>query len=58
MKTTKSVSVGTGTLSFETGRLAKQADGATLVRLGDTGEDPTETYKKFPVRTRPSRLEP
>ncbi|HRX83898.1 MAG TPA: sulfatase [Phycisphaerae bacterium] len=26
--------------------------------LGDTGEDPTETYKKFPVRTRPSRLEP
>ncbi|MCB1008058.1 MAG: polyribonucleotide nucleotidyltransferase, partial [Acidobacteria bacterium] len=36
MKTTKSVSVGTGTLSFETGRLAKQADGATLVRLGDT----------------------
>jgi len=36
MKTTKSVSIGTGTLSFETGRLAKQADGATLVRLGDT----------------------
>jgi polyribonucleotide nucleotidyltransferase len=36
MKTTKSVSVGTGTLSFETGRLAKQADGSTLVRLGDT----------------------
>jgi len=36
MKIVKSVPVGAGTLSFETGRLAKQADGASLIRLGDT----------------------
>ncbi|HSL22943.1 MAG TPA: polyribonucleotide nucleotidyltransferase [Vicinamibacterales bacterium] len=33
---TREVTVGGKTLSIETGRLAKQADGATLVRLGDT----------------------
>ncbi|MCL4821545.1 MAG: polyribonucleotide nucleotidyltransferase [Vicinamibacteria bacterium] len=30
------IPLGRGTLSIETGRLAKQADGAVLVRLGDT----------------------
>jgi len=30
------LSLGRQTLSIETGRMAKQADGATLVRLGDT----------------------
>jgi polyribonucleotide nucleotidyltransferase len=30
------MSLGRHTLSIETGRIAKQADGATLVRLGDT----------------------
>src|SRR6188474_2886186 len=28
--------IGSQTLSFETGKLAKQADGAVIVRLGDT----------------------
>lgn len=32
----KSCHVGGGELVFETGRLAKQADGAVMVRLGDT----------------------
>jgi polyribonucleotide nucleotidyltransferase len=33
---TREISVGGRTLSIETGRLAKQADGAVIVRLGDT----------------------
>ncbi len=33
---TREVSVGRSTISIETGRLAKQADGAVLVKLGDT----------------------
>jgi polyribonucleotide nucleotidyltransferase len=33
---TRTISVGTHTLSIETGRLAKQADGAVVVRSGDT----------------------
>ena len=33
---TREISVGGRTLSIETGRLAKQADGAVLVRSGDT----------------------
>jgi polyribonucleotide nucleotidyltransferase len=33
---TREISVGGKTLSLETGRLAKQADGAVVVRLGDT----------------------
>ena len=33
---TREISVGGKTLSLETGRLAKQADGAVIVRLGDT----------------------
>ncbi len=36
MMHTREVSVGGKTLSIETGRLAKQADGAVVVRLGDT----------------------
>ena len=32
----RELSVGSHTLSIETGRLAKQADGAAVVRLGDT----------------------
>ena len=34
--TTREVSVGHGTLSLETGKLAKQAGGAVIVRLGDS----------------------
>ena len=34
--TTRDVSIGQGTLTLETGKLAKQAGGATLVRLGDS----------------------
>src|SRR5215813_6305586 len=33
---TRDISVGGRTISIETGRLAKQADGAALVRSGDT----------------------
>ena len=33
---TREISVGRRTLSIETGRLAKQADGAVIVRTGDT----------------------
>ncbi len=35
-KSTVSVTVGRDEMSFETGKLAKQADGAVLVRAGDT----------------------
>src|SRR3954449_3720855 len=35
-KTTVSVTVGQQEISFETGKLAKQADGAVVVRSGDT----------------------
>src|SRR5215831_718283 len=33
---TRELSLGSQTLSFETGKLAKQADGSVVVRLGDT----------------------
>jgi polyribonucleotide nucleotidyltransferase len=33
---TRELRLGSRTLSIETGKLAKQADGAVLVRLGDT----------------------
>ena len=33
---TREISVGRQTISIETGRLAKQADGSVIVRLGDT----------------------
>ena len=36
MKVTKSIELGGRTLSIETGRLAKQADGSALVQYGDT----------------------
>ncbi|MQA31308.1 MAG: polyribonucleotide nucleotidyltransferase [Luteitalea sp.] len=34
--TTREVTVGQGTLSFETGKLAKQASGSVIVRFGDS----------------------
>jgi polyribonucleotide nucleotidyltransferase len=34
--TTKTVEIDGKTLSFETGKIAKQADGSTVVRMGDT----------------------
>ena len=33
---TRSLELGNRALSFETGKLAKQADGSVLVRMGDT----------------------
>ncbi|MGH9465161.1 MAG: polyribonucleotide nucleotidyltransferase, partial [Thermoanaerobaculia bacterium] len=36
MKLTQQATVGTSTLTFETGRVARQADGSCLVRMGDT----------------------
>ena len=36
MKITKEVQIGDGTITFETGRIAKQAGGSVVIRLGDT----------------------
>jgi len=36
MKSEKTVQVGSGAIRFESGHLAKQANGSTVVRLGDT----------------------
>jgi polyribonucleotide nucleotidyltransferase len=36
MPTTKSIDIEGRTLTFETGKIAKQADGSTTVRIGDT----------------------
>ena len=33
---TRALTIGSQTLSFETGKLAKQADGSVLVRFGDS----------------------
>ena len=33
---TRNITIGRQTMSIETGRLAKQADGAVVVRSGDT----------------------
>ena len=33
---TRDISVGGRTISLETGRMAKQADGSVIVRMGDT----------------------
>ena len=45
---TRNISVGRQTLSIETGRLAKQADGAVLVRSGDTMVLVTACAAPFP----------
>ncbi|MFA6955989.1 MAG: polyribonucleotide nucleotidyltransferase [Thermoanaerobaculia bacterium] len=45
MKITKELQVGGSTLSFETGELAKQADGSCVVRFGDTVVIATACYK-------------
>ena len=34
--TTKTFEIGGKTISIETGRLARQADGAVVVKMGDT----------------------
>ena len=36
MFVSKSVEIGNSTLTIETGKLARQADGAVTVRYGDT----------------------
>ena len=45
---TRELSVGSQTLSFETGKLAKQADGSVVVRLGDTVVLVTACYAANP----------
>src|SRR5829696_8099068 len=45
---TRNVSIGSQTISFETGKLAKQADGAVIVRLGDTMVLVTACYSANP----------
>ena len=42
--------LGRYTLSIETGRMAKQADGAVLVRLGDTVVLATANAQREPRR--------
>ncbi|MGK2856614.1 MAG: polyribonucleotide nucleotidyltransferase, partial [Thermoanaerobaculia bacterium] len=46
MKITKELQIGASTLSIETGELAKQADGAVVVRYGDTVVIATACYKE------------
>jgi polyribonucleotide nucleotidyltransferase len=48
MKHTVTVPFGNRTLEIETGRLAKQADGATVVRFGDTVVLATAVFAKEP----------
>src|SRR3954469_22333629 len=45
---TRNVTIGSHTISFETGKLAKQADGAVVVRLGDTVVLVTACYAANP----------
>src|ERR671911_2022284 len=45
---TRHVSIGSQTISFETGKLAKQADGSVIVRLGDTMVLVTACYAANP----------
>src|SRR4051794_16411086 len=45
---TRNASIGSQTISFETGKLAKQADGAVIVRLGDTMVLVTACYAANP----------
>ncbi len=48
MSQTQSLEVGGRTLSFETGRIAKQADGATMVTYSDTAVLVTAVSQKEP----------
>src|SRR4030095_934567 len=58
MVTTKEIEIGGKTLKLETGRLAKQADGAILATYGDTvvlctvvsAEEPVEGLDYFPLQ--------
>jgi polyribonucleotide nucleotidyltransferase len=45
---TRNVTIGSQTISFETGKLAKQADGSVIVRLGDTMVLVTACYAANP----------
>jgi len=45
---TRNVTIGSHTISFETGKLAKQADGSVIVRLGDTMVLVTACYSANP----------
>ena len=58
MKITKELRIGEETLSLETGRFAKQADGAVMARMGDTmvlaavvaSKKPKEGIDYFPLQ--------
>lgn len=58
MVTIKEINLGGKTLRLETGRLAKQADGAVLVQYGDTvvlctvvsAQEPAEGFDYFPLQ--------
>jgi len=52
MITTKDIVVGESTLTIETGKIAKQADGSVLVRYGDTVILATAVASKEPVENR------
>ncbi len=52
MITTKEIMVGESTLTIETGKIAKQADGSVLVRYGDTVILATAVASKEPVENR------
>jgi polyribonucleotide nucleotidyltransferase len=49
MVTKESIEIGGRTLTIETGKMAKQADGAVLVRYGDTVVLVTSVVSKEPA---------
>ncbi len=49
MKQTYEVTIGTETLSIETGKVARQADGSCMIRYGDTVVLTTACMSKSPV---------
>ena len=64
MKHVETVTVGTAEISFETGRMAKQADGAVLISTGETivmvtavaGKEPREHVNFMPLTCEYRRL--
>jgi polyribonucleotide nucleotidyltransferase len=48
----REIQIGSRTISLETGKLAKQADGSVLVRSGDTVVPVTYTHQTLPTTER------
>ena len=46
----RELTIGSSTLSIETGKLAKQADGAVIIRQGDTMVPVSYTHLTLPTK--------